>query len=65
MTTTYCPTCGTQIIWLNTRAGRRIAVDANTVKPSHAYYLPKLHRAHVATCRKIQRERNRSRTPVH
>ena len=46
----HCRSCQARIVWLRTKAGKRIPVDAGTVEAGAKEYDPKRHISHFATC---------------
>lgn len=44
------PGCNARIIFLETAAGKRIPVDADTVEPHHEQFEHSKHVSHFATC---------------
>ncbi len=49
--TVNCRTCGAPIIWLKTKTGKSMPVDAGTVKRPVSIYDPELgHMTHFGTC---------------
>jgi hypothetical protein len=47
-----CKSCGAAIVWFNTKAGRKMPVDASSTKPTDAAHQLDLkrHVSHFATC---------------
>lgn len=47
---TRCNSCRAQVIWLPTREGRAVPLDAHTVMPADDEYIPEQHGLHTTTC---------------
>lgn len=59
---TRCRSCRAQIIFLpTTAAGKSMPVNADTVAPSDAEYVPDRHISHFATCPDAKAFRKRGR----
>jgi len=48
--TVLCTSCGAQMIFLMTKTGRRMPVDAASVSPEDTEFDPARHRNHWSTC---------------
>lgn len=47
---TRCRSCNARIIFLETAAGKRMPVDADTVEPEDDTFDPSKHVSHFSTC---------------
>lgn len=45
-----CRSCGAEIVWLRTKSGNNMPVDAETVDHNDYMFDPAKHRSHFATC---------------
>lgn len=45
-----CRSCKAPIVWLQTEAGKKIPVDADSAEPSDALFDSKRHVSHFKTC---------------
>lgn len=45
-----CRSCGAEIIWLETAAGKAMPCDLVGINPDSRLFDPKVHRSHFATC---------------
>jgi hypothetical protein len=45
-----CASCGAEIRWTRTRAGKKMPVDAVTIGAGEFEYDPTKHTSHFATC---------------
>jgi hypothetical protein len=48
--TVLCTSCGAQMIFLMTKTGKRMPVDADTVSPEDTEFDHTRHKSHFATC---------------
>ena len=48
--TPLCRSCGAAIIFLPTKAGKKMPIDFETVEAGDVAFDPKKHRSHFATC---------------
>lgn len=55
----HCRSCGHPIVWLGTRAGKAMPVDAETVQPGDDRLDLTRHRSHFASCPQAARWRKR------
>lgn len=59
-----CRSCGAPIIWLRTRSGSNMPVDADTVPlGDDGPFDPKVHTSHFATCPHAREHRRPRKTP--
>jgi hypothetical protein len=59
-----CSSCHADIVWLLTAKGKRMPVDAATVKPGDYLFEPNgEHVSHFATCPSAQQHRRGRRAP--
>jgi len=54
-----CRSCGKSIIWLRTKAGKKMPVDAETVTGSETMFEYGKHTSHFATCPNANKHRKR------
>lgn len=54
-----CRSCGAEIVFLRTRTGSRMPVDAETVEEGEELFDPKRHTSHFATCPQAGEHRRR------
>lgn len=56
-----CRSCEQPVVWFNTKAGKRMPVDADTTKPTDAQHQLDLtrHKSHFATCPNADHHRRR------
>ena len=45
-----CRSCGAEIVWLKTAAGKNMPIDAETWEPGDDEFDHKRHTSHFATC---------------
>lgn len=45
-----CRSCGAAIVWLGTKAGKSMPVNADTFAPGDTQYDGARHKSHFATC---------------
>jgi hypothetical protein len=45
-----CRSCGREIVWLKTKAGKDMPTDAETVGPGDEVFDGRRHMSHFATC---------------
>lgn len=45
-----CKKCPQMIVWLPTKSGKQMPVDAQTVRENDTMYDAKVHVSHFATC---------------
>lgn len=45
-----CRSCGAQIVWMKTAAGKNMPVDAETVEHGDEQFDSKRHVSHFSTC---------------
>lgn len=57
---TSCRSCEADIVWLRTRAGKNMPVDADTVEPEDTEFDPEKHTSHFATCPQAGQHRRRA-----
>lgn len=43
--------CNADIVWLTTKRGKKMPVDAGSVQPVDELFNPEFHRSHFSTCR--------------
>lgn len=56
---TRCRSCNKQIVFLKTRNGKAMPVDADTVEPSDQEFDQQRHKSHFASCPKADKHRRR------
>lgn len=58
--TVRCSSCGADIVWFRTKAGKRMPVDEATTAPTDAEHMLDLsrHRSHFATCPNANQHRS-------
>lgn len=61
---TACRSCGREVVWLATATGRRMPVNADTVKEDDAVFDPKAHTSHFADCPQADAWRKRRGAPA-
>lgn len=54
-----CLTCEADIVWLRTRSGRNMPVDADSVEPGDTEFDSDRHVSHFSTCPDAGRHRRR------
>lgn len=60
LVTASCRTCPALVVWLKTKLGKQMPVNAGTVLPGQTEYDPKLgHVSHFATCPNSAKHRKR------
>lgn len=59
ITTTPCKACGAALVFLQTKHGRAMPVDAFSVTDSAALFDPEKHSSHFVTCPEAGRFRKR------
>jgi len=52
-----CRSCGRRIVFVKTKKGRTMPVDASTATPGDQVFDPDRHRSHFATCGAADRHR--------
>jgi hypothetical protein len=56
---TTCKTCTLPIVWLKTKQGHNMPVDADTAKPGDVLFDGTRHTSHFATCPQASEHRRR------
>lgn len=51
----HCRSCNAEIVWLKTKAGKSMPVDAATVKPGDTEFEHGRHMSHFGTCPQAKR----------
>jgi len=56
---TPCRSCGEEIVFVKTAAGKKMPIDADTWTEGEEYFEPRVHRSHFATCPQAEQFRKK------
>lgn len=54
-----CRSCGAQIVWMKTKRGKNIPVDAETANPGERVFQYGVHTSHFSTCPNADQHRKK------
>ena len=53
-----CRSCGADVIFISTRAGKSMPINADTARPEDELFDHTRHKSHFSTCPKADKHRN-------